>query len=114
MPRWHAAVSLTAYGSCRRSASGSLQRSSLRRLTPSWVWRFRKASATFLGSGWSPMSPRATAFGHPGSGGSIGFADPERCFAFGLTKTRLVTALPGQDAAYLIAEATRAALDLSD
>lgn len=75
---------------------------------------FPKALGYFLGRDWSPMSPRATAFGHPGSGGSIGFADPERRFAFGLTKTRLVTALQGQDAAYLIAKATRAALDLSD
>jgi len=30
-----------------------------------------------------------------------------------VTKTRLVTAMPGQDAAYLVAEATRVALGLS-
>lgn len=75
---------------------------------------FPKGLGYFLGSDWSPMSPRTTAFGHPGSGGSIGFADPERRFAFALTKTRLVTAQPGEGAPYLIAEATRAALDLSD
>ena len=61
----------------------------------------------------SPMGPSPTAFGHPGSGGSIGFADPRHRFAFALTKTRLLSAMPGQDAAYLVAEATRDALGLS-
>jgi CubicO group peptidase (beta-lactamase class C family) len=40
----------------------------------------------FLGAPTSPMGPRASAFGHPGYGGSIGFADPEYGFACGLTK----------------------------
>ena len=72
-----------------------------------------KALGYMLGGEWSPMGP-AAAFGHPGSGGSIGFADPRHRFAFALTKTRLVSAMPGQDAAYLVAEATRSALGLSE
>jgi CubicO group peptidase (beta-lactamase class C family) len=40
----------------------------------------------FIGAPTSPMGPRASAFGHPGYGGSIGFADPEYGFACGLTK----------------------------
>jgi CubicO group peptidase (beta-lactamase class C family) len=40
----------------------------------------------FLGMPTSPMGPRASAFGHAGYGGSIGFADPEYGLACGLTK----------------------------
>jgi CubicO group peptidase (beta-lactamase class C family) len=72
-----------------------------------------KALGHTLGGNWSPMGPSLAVFGHLGSGGSIGFADPRDRFAFALTRTRLVTALPGQDAAYRIAEATRAAVGLS-
>jgi hypothetical protein len=39
----------------------------------------------------------------------VRLASPMRAFA-SLTKTRLVSAKPGQDAAYLVAEARRAAL----
>jgi CubicO group peptidase (beta-lactamase class C family) len=72
-----------------------------------------KALGYMLGGEWSPMGPSPAAFGHPGSGGSTGFADPRHRFAFALTKTRLVSTVPGQDAAYLIAEATRAALGMA-
>jgi len=72
-----------------------------------------KALGYMLGGEWSPMGTSPSEFGHPGSGGSIGFADPRHRFAFALTKTRLVTAMPGQDAAYLVAEATRTAVGLS-
>src|SRR4030088_1759276 len=71
-----------------------------------------KGLGYMLGGEWSPMGPTPAAFRHPGSGGSIGFADPRHRFAFALTKTRLVSAMPGQDAAYLVAEATRGALGL--
>jgi CubicO group peptidase (beta-lactamase class C family) len=37
----------------------------------------------------SPTGPRATAFGHGGAGGSLGYADPERGLAVGFTKTLL-------------------------
>jgi CubicO group peptidase (beta-lactamase class C family) len=75
-------------------------------------WPINRALGYVLGEESSPMGRSLASFGHPGSGGSIGFADPTNHFAFALTKTRLVTAPPEQDAAYLAAEATRAALGL--
>jgi CubicO group peptidase (beta-lactamase class C family) len=75
-------------------------------------WPTSRALGYMLGGEASPLGRSPAAFGHPGSGGSIGFADPANHFAFALTKTRLVTAPPEQDAAYLVAEATRAALGL--
>jgi len=73
-----------------------------------------KGLGYFLGGPLSPMGDRPTAFGHPGSGGSIGFADPEHRFAFALTKTRLVNSLPGRGAAYRVARETRAALGIPE
>jgi|KBSSwiStaDraftv2_1062776.scaffolds.fasta_scaffold46599_3 CubicO group peptidase (beta-lactamase class C family) len=73
----------------------------------------RKGLGYFLGG--DPLSAtgaRHSAFGHAGSGGSIGFADPDHRFALALLKTRLVTAEPGEDAAYLVAREARAALGL--
>jgi CubicO group peptidase (beta-lactamase class C family) len=51
-------------------------------------------------------------FGHPGNGGSLGFADPARRLSFGLTKN-LMRAVPDRThtAAYRIAEAIREHLD---
>lgn len=46
-------------------------------------------------------------FGHPGLGGSIGFADPERGLSFGLAKTLLKATQPNASAAYSIAELIR-------
>jgi CubicO group peptidase (beta-lactamase class C family) len=37
----------------------------------------------------APMGPRASAFGHGGAGGSLGYADPERGLAVGFAKTLL-------------------------
>jgi CubicO group peptidase (beta-lactamase class C family) len=42
------------------------------------------------------LSERPSVFGHTGAGGTIGFADPERRFAFALTKNLLHPATPGQ------------------
>ena len=72
-----------------------------------------KALGYMLGGEWSPMGSSLAVFGHPGSGGSIGFADPRNRFAFALTKMRLVSAMPGQDAAFVVAEAARAGLGLA-
>jgi CubicO group peptidase (beta-lactamase class C family) len=73
-----------------------------------------KALGYFLGGPQSAMGDRLTAFGHGGSGGSVGFADPEHHFAFALTKTRLVDTAPGEGAAYLVARETRAALGIPE
>jgi CubicO group peptidase (beta-lactamase class C family) len=43
-----------------------------------------------------PMGPRPTAFGHPGAGGSVGFADPEAGLAVGLTINKMQYPLPGE------------------
>jgi CubicO group peptidase (beta-lactamase class C family) len=52
----------------------------------------RKALGYLLGGAAAPdpaMGTRASAFGHPGYGGSQGFADPEAGLAVGLTRTTL-------------------------
>lgn len=73
----------------------------------------RKGLGYFLSGPISPMGPRLNAFGHPGAGGSIGFADPDKRFAFGLTKTLLtVAASPDENTAYVVANAAREALGI--
>jgi CubicO group peptidase (beta-lactamase class C family) len=53
------------------------------------------------GTGFGPSS--ATAFGHPGAGGSIGFADPAAHVGFGYTMNQIQTAIPpGPRALHLI------------
>lgn len=75
----------------------------------------RKALGYFLGGdALSPMGTRLSSFGHAGAGGSIGFADPDYGLAFALAKTRMVTAEPGQSAAYLVAHEVRDALGIPD
>jgi CubicO group peptidase (beta-lactamase class C family) len=74
----------------------------------------RKGLGYFLGREESAMSERATAFGHPGHGGSIGFADPEYRFAFALTKNRLVSSAPGQGTVNEVSRAARAALGIPE
>jgi CubicO group peptidase (beta-lactamase class C family) len=75
----------------------------------------RKALGYWIGGDpFSPFGSRPTVFGHGGAGGSIGFADPDNGFAFALTKTRMVDALPGEGAAAVVARATRAALGIPE
>jgi CubicO group peptidase (beta-lactamase class C family) len=42
------------------------------------------------------MGRRETAFGHPGAGGAIGFADPEVGLGIAVTTNKMAFALPGQ------------------
>lgn len=74
----------------------------------------RKALGYWLTGPLALMDDCSTAFGHPGAGGSVGFADPTHRFAFALTKNRLVSSTPGGDAAYLVAKEVRAALGIED
>jgi len=79
--------------------------------------RVRKGLGYFLGGdpergGAIRMGRSGGEFGHPGLGGSLGYADPERQLAFGLTKNYLRSTPPeDQSAAYLVAEAIRQHLD---
>ncbi|MGE0544026.1 MAG: serine hydrolase domain-containing protein [Dehalococcoidia bacterium] len=73
----------------------------------------RKGLGYFLGGPRSPMSERISAFGHPGAGGSIGFADPEYGLAVGFTKNMLRAALdPTQASAYRVGQKIREALGI--
>ena len=75
----------------------------------------RKALGYFQSGAISAMGPRTTAFGHPGAGGAIGFADPEHEFAFALTKSSLVAgAQPGTSAAEVIGALVRQELGFPD
>ena len=39
------------------------------------------------------FGPNDTSFGHPGAGGSVGFADPVACVGFGYTVNRMGTSI---------------------
>ena len=73
-----------------------------------------KALGYFLGAPGSAMGARRAAFGHGGTGGSVGFADPEYGLAFALTKTRLVATSPDEGAAVRVAREVRSALGIPD
>jgi CubicO group peptidase (beta-lactamase class C family) len=87
---------------------------------PDAIWedgRSRRGLGYALGGdgaeGGSPvMGMGGGEFGHGGNGGSLGFADPERNFAFGLTKNLMKNdAEPSKAAAYLVAELIRREID---
>lgn len=54
-----------------------------------------------------PMGPRQTAFGHPGAGGSVGFADPEARLAVALTINKMQYPAPGEGTTLEICDAIR-------
>ena len=62
------------------------------------------------GPGW-PQGPRITSFGHPGLGGSTGFADPEINMSFGMTTNTLTPGLTGAGRASVLADAARACIE---
>jgi CubicO group peptidase (beta-lactamase class C family) len=54
----------------------------------------RKGLGYFLpGENAESISDSPNAFGHPGAGGSVGYADPTHGLAVGFAKTRLVSDL---------------------
>jgi CubicO group peptidase (beta-lactamase class C family) len=57
-----------------------------------------------------PQGERETAFGHPGFGGSIGFADPEIEMSFGFVCNVLTMGLTGAGRASQLADAARASI----
>ncbi len=62
------------------------------------------------GSAVSSAGPRVTAFGHPGFGGSIGFADPEIEMAFGFVPNALTLDLLGGSRSQALTDAARASI----
>ena len=73
-----------------------------------------KALGYGLGGPRSEMGNRRSAFGHAGTGGATGFADPEHRFAFALAKIRLMPPAPGESTAVRVAREARAALGIPE
>ena len=55
--------------------------------------------------------PNASVFGHPGAGGSIGFADPENGIGYAYITNRMGTELAGDPREWALRDALYAALD---
>jgi CubicO group peptidase (beta-lactamase class C family) len=55
-------------------------------------------------------SSSTTAFGHPGAGGSIGFADPDAHLGFGYTMNQIQAAIPPDPRALRLIDALYASL----
>jgi CubicO group peptidase (beta-lactamase class C family) len=52
-----------------------------------------------------PFTPGGSAFGHPGAGGSLGIADPERGVGFGYVMNRIKPGLTGGPTAFAVLRA---------
>lgn len=50
----------------------------------------------------TPLSPSPRAFGHPGAGGSIGMADPDRRVGFGFVMNKMGAAMTGGQTGYAV------------
>ena len=75
----------------------------------------RKGMGYFLedvaGDAAGPMGTNPTAFGHPGAGGSIGWADPDHGLAVAIVKNRMLApATPAENPVVAIAQTVRSAL----
>lgn len=55
-----------------------------------------------LRSASTPLSPSPRAFGHPGAGGSIGMADPDRRVGFGFVMNKMGAAMTGGQTGYAV------------
>ena len=75
-------------------------------IEPGWALGYMTGGA----DGW-PQGPRETAFGHPGVGGSVGFADPEIGMSFGFTTNALAMDPFGFGRAASLAAPARAAAE---
>jgi CubicO group peptidase (beta-lactamase class C family) len=71
----------------------------------------RKGIGFFLGGklngAHGAMGPRETAFGHPGAGGSIAFADPEVGLSIAVTINKMLSTLQAEGPTYEICELIR-------
>lgn len=56
------------------------------------------------------FGPSPNAFGHPGAGGSIGFADPDAHIGFGYTMNQMLGSLPPDPRAERLIEALYASM----
>ena len=54
-----------------------------------------------------PMGPHERTFGHPGAGGSVGFADPETGLAVGVVVNKMAYPMPGEGAVQAICDLLR-------
>ena len=52
-----------------------------------------------------PFSPSPRSFGHPGAGGSIGMADPDRRVGYGFTMNKMGSGLTGGQTGYAVLQA---------
>ena len=60
-----------------------------------------------------PTGPRPTAFGHPGAGGSVGFADPEASLSVGVTLNKMSYPDPGEGVTLEICDLIRSELGVA-
>ncbi len=60
-----------------------------------------------------PMGPRESAFGHPGAGGSVGFADPDVGLSVGVTLNKMAFGLPGEGVTDEICDLIRSELGVA-
>jgi CubicO group peptidase (beta-lactamase class C family) len=71
----------------------------------------RKAIGFFMGGKVNgvhgAMGPRESAFGHPGAGGSIAFADPEAGLSVAVTINKMYAGMNGEGPAYEVCELIR-------